>query len=109
MRAMHGLQALPEYRPDKRRNAMEYQSNSATWCMTNGVFTFKNLPATLSTARFNTKKFYVVITLRFNVFSENTTAFALHNITDWFSKPRRSVFTAWYELSAYITHIRLVL
>jgi hypothetical protein len=40
MRAMHGLQALPEDRLDKRRNAVEYWSNSVTWCMIDGAFTF---------------------------------------------------------------------
>jgi len=40
MRAMHGLRALPQDRPDKRRNAVEYQLNSVTWCMTDGAFMF---------------------------------------------------------------------
>jgi hypothetical protein len=57
------------------------------------------LPETLRTTRFNIYKFYMVITFRLCVFSEQTATFALHNIislvfiidvqclqrgTDWF-------------------------
>ena len=105
-RAMHGLQALPEDRPGKRRNAVEYQSNSVTWWMADGAFTFYSLPATLRTTRFNIKTLYRVITLSFNVLSEQTATFALYYINSLvFITEAERVYCAVRTEALYNTYV----